>query len=262
MSSDQAQNLRELVKNEKRCKTIFFMSCKEKIGQTVSITNIATLLSENNYKTLILDSGAGFFRTDVLLNVFPKYGIKSIMNNNELLDEVLVNVDDNLQVLYARTIFEEIQTSEEMLKKLQKYLNDLRQDYDFILVDLENVHIESIKEIIDLNTRILFTLNTGDLDCLKRTYATIKDIQIHTETKEVNIIINKVNDKSVADEFYQRLKIASDKFLGVQVENMGYISNDEKIAESLKEQKPIVKIYKDSQIYNDFKDIFSQMILN
>ena len=173
-----------------------------------------------------------------------------------------MTVNDNLQVLYARTIFEEIQTSEAMLTKLQKYLSEIRQEYDFILVDLENVHIESIKEMIDFNTRILFTLNTGDLDCLKKTYATIKDIQIHTETKEVNIIINKVNDRYVADEFYQRLKIASDKFLGVQVESMGYISNDIKIAESLKEQKPIVQIYKDSQIYNEFKEIFSQMILN
>ena len=262
MSNDQAQKLRELVENEKKCKTVFFMSGSEKVGQTVAITNIATFISENNYKTLILDSGSGFFRTDVMLNVFPKYGVKSIINNDESLEEILVSINDNLEVIYMRPIFEEIQTSKEMLAKLQKYLKAIKQNYDFILIDLEETRVSSIKSLIDKDTKLIFTLNTNNLECLKRTYSIVKEIEVNTDMRKVNIIINKVKEKSIADEYYNRLKMASDKFLGVQIENMGYISNDDKIPQSLKEQIPIVKSHKDSEVYNEFKDIFTKIILD
>lgn len=261
MSNDQAQKLRELVKNERKCKTIFFMSGSEKVGQTVTLTNIATLISDNNYKTLILDSGSGFFRTDVMLNVFPKYGVKSIINNDESLEDILVSINDNLEVIYIRPIFEEIRTSEEMLVKLEKYFKSIKQNYDFILIDLEETRVSVIKSLIDKDTQFLITLNTNDLECLKKTYSIVKEIEINTDIRKVNIIINKVKEKSLADEYYNRLKMASDKFLSVQIENIGYISNDDKIPQSLKEQVPIAKSYKDSEIYNEFKDIFTKIIL-
>lgn len=262
MSQDQAKNLRELVKNEGKCKTIFFMNGKEKVGQTMTITNLATLLSENNYKTLILDSGAGFLRTDTLLNVIPKYGITSVISNNECIEDMMVSINDSLKILYTRTLFEDIQTSSEVLIKLQEYLSKLKEDFDFILADLEQINISSIKDIIDYDTEVLFTLNTDDLECLKKTYFIIKEIESYTDIKKVNIIINKVVDINLADDFYERLKIASNKFLGVQVEKIGYISKDAKVPESLKEQTPIIKLYEDSKVSDEFKEIFSNIILS
>ena len=262
MSQDQAKNLRELVKNESKCKTIFFMNGKEKVGQTMTITNLATLLSENNYKTLILDSGAGFIRTDTLLNIMPKYGIKAAINNSESMEDIMVSINEKLKVIYTRTLFEDIQSSDEMLEKLKACLGKFKEEFDFILIDLEKNNISSLKDIIDYDTDVLFTLNTNDLECLKKTYAIIKEIESHTNIKKVNIIINKVVDIDLANDFYERLKIASDKFLGVQVENLGYISRDIKVPESLKEKTPIIKLYEDSKVSKEFREIFSQIILN
>ena len=259
MNQDQAKNLRELVKNENRCKTIFFMNGKEKVGQTMTITNLATLLSENNYKTLILDSGIGFLRTDTLLNVIPKYGITSAIDSSDYVEKMTVSIADNLKVLYTRALFEDIESSSEMLIKLQECLSELKEKFDFILVDLEQIKINSIKDIFDYETEVLFTLNTGDLDCLKKTYVMIKEIESYTDVKKINIIVNKVVDLSLSDDFYERLRIASDKFLGVRLEKIGYISKDDKVPESLKKQVPITKLYKDSKVSNEFKEIFSNI---
>lgn len=262
MSNDQAQNLRELVKNKEGCRTIFFMSGKEQVGQTVTLTNIASLLSENEYKTLILDGGSGFLRTDTMLNIFPKYGIKSTILEDESIDDLIVSVNDNLEIIYIRTVLEEIKDSKEMLLKLEKYLDSLKQKYDFILIDLDEANIESINSLIKDNDKVLFTLNTNDSECLKNTYSLIKDIQHYTNIRRVNIIVNKVIDKNLADDLYKRLNMATEKFLGVKTVKIGYISNDDKVLKSLKKQIPITNLFKDSDLYNEVKEIFSQIILD
>lgn len=262
MSNDQAQNLRELVKNEEKCKTIFFMSGKEQVGQTVTLINIASLLSDNEYKTLILDGGSGFLRTDIMLSVFPKYGIKNAVNNDQPIDDLIVRVNDNLEIIYIRTLIEEIESSKEILSKLGKQLENLKQVYDFILIDLDEVNIKSIKDLIKDNDKILFTLNTNDKVCLKNTYSMIKDIEYHTNIRKINIIINKVIDEILAENLYKRLKTVSDKFLDIKIVNTGYISDDEKVVESLKRQVPIANSFKDSKVYSELKEIFSQLILD
>lgn len=262
MNQDQAEKLRELVENDRKCKTILFMNGKEKVGQTMAITNLATLLSENNYKTLILDGGDGFVRTDTLLKVMPKYGIRNFINNGESIESLMVPVNDNFKVIYARTLLEDMQTSTDVVNKSIEYLENFKEDFDFILVDLENINIIHIKDIIGYDTEVLFTLTTDDLGCLKKTYAIIKEIGSYTDIKKVNIIINKVVDKELADDFYERLKIASNNFLGIKVESLGYISKDIKVIESLKEQTPITKLCEDSKVSKEFKEIFSQIISN
>ena len=262
MNNDQAENLRKLVENESKCKSLFFMSGKEKVGQTVLITNLATFLSENDYKTLIIDSGSGFFRTDVLLNVFSKYGSVKAIENSESLDDLMVSINDNLEIIYMRPVFEKVKTSKELLTSLEGYLDDFKEKYDFILIDLEDSDIESIKVLFDYRTKLVFTLDSGDLEELKTTYCIIKDIENNTDIEEVNIIVNKVKNKSLADDIFERLKLACDKFLGIEVRNLGYVSDEDKVVESLKEQSPVIDLYKDSEIYDEFKEIFSQIILD
>ena len=177
MNNDQAENLRKLVENESKCKSLFFMSGKEKVGQTVLITNLATFLSENDYKTLIIDSGSGFFRTDVLLNVFSKYGSVKAIENSESLDDLMVSINDNLENIYMRPVFEKVKSSKELLTSLEGYLDDFKEKYDFILIDLEDSDIESIKILFDYRTKLIFTLDSGDLEELKTTYCIIKDIE-------------------------------------------------------------------------------------
>lgn len=262
MNNDQAENLRKLVENENKCKSLFFMSGKERVGQTVIVTNLATFLSENEYRTLIIDSGSGFFRTDILLNVFPKYGVKSAIENDEPLNNLIIPINDNLEVIYMRPIFEAVKISKDLLLKLAKYLEIFKETYDFILIDLEEGHIESIKELFDYRTKAMFTLESDSLEELKTTYSIIKDIESNTNMDQVNIIVNKVSNQSLADDISQRLKMACDKFLGIEAKKLGYIRKEEKIQESLKRQLPVVKLYEDSEIYNEFKEIFSQIILD
>lgn len=262
MNNDQAENLRKLVENESKCKSLFFMSGKEKVGQTVIVTNLAAFLSENEYKTLIIDSGSGFFRTDILLNVFPRYGAKSAIENNESLNNLIVPINDNLEVIYMRPIFEAIKTSKDLLLKLEEKLEGFKETYDFILIDLEEGHIESIKNLFDYRTKAMFTLESDSLEELKTTYCIIKDIESNTDMQEVNIIVNKVSNQSLAEDISQRLTMACDKFLGIETKNLGYIRDEVKIQESLKKQLPVVNLYKDSEVYNEFKEIFSQIILD
>lgn len=262
MGNDQAKNLRELMKGHAKCRTIFFSSGREKAGKSTVVTNLASLLSQNDYKTMILDSGSGFFRSDVLLKISPRYGIMISMNSDEPIEDNSVKINENLDVIYMRPAFEAMKASKELRTKLNGHLDRLRETYDFILIDLEELDIETLKSIIDSDTRFVFVLSSESLKCLKPTYSLIKEIESGTDLRDVSIILNKVIKKELADEICERLRIACDKFLGVQVINLGYIANDSRVPASFRSQIPITLLDEDCEISNQFRDLFSNMILN
>lgn len=261
MNNDQAEKLRQLVKNEKKCKTLFFMSGKEMVGQTVTLSNLALLLSENQRKTLIVDSGGGFFRTDTMFDISPKFGIMDVIDKQDTLESFIVPINENLEVIYMRPMFIETEASNDLRLKVKDYLKQLQEQYDFILVDLEQTNIELLKEILTLESQLLFTLNPDDTKCLKNTYKMIKKITSNTEIKKITTITNKVEEKQSSNHCYEKLKEVSNQFLGVQIDNIGYISNNAKILESLKKKTPVVILYKDSDIYSEYKEIFEQITI-
>lgn len=262
MGNDQAKNLRELMKNQVKCRTLLFASGRDKVGKTTLVTNLASLLSRNEYKTIILDSGSGFFRTDVLLNTRPKYGTLHMIECELPIEESLVNVCDKLDIVYMREVFEKVKTSIELKEKLNVFLIKLRETYDFILIDLEELDIASLVDLVDRETQFLFVLSSENLKCLKPTYSLVKEIEQETEIKEISLILNKIKNDNLKEEISQRLKIACDKFLGVKVVNLGYISNSIKVPESFRRQTPITVLDEDCEVSDDIKDLFSNIILN
>lgn len=262
MGNDQAKNLRKLMKERAKCRTIFFSSGREKVGKSTVVTNLASLLSQNDYKTMILDSGSGFFRSDVLLNVSPRYGIMTSMNANDPIENNSVKINENLDVIYMRPLFEAMKTSEELRTKLIGHLDRLRDTYDFILVDLEELDIVTLKGIIDSDTQFVFVLSSESLKCLKPTYSMIKQVESGTDLRDVSIILNKVLKQELAEEIRERLSIACDKFLGVKVTSLGYIKNDNKVTASFRSQTPIALLDEECEISNELRDLFSNMILN
>ncbi|AFS78588.1 flagellar biosynthesis protein FlhG [Gottschalkia acidurici 9a] len=262
MSNDQAKNLRELVSKEKNCKTILFISGKERVGKTMTITNIGTLLSEMGYRTLILDCGAGFFRTDVLLNTVPKYGIKTVINNNEPIEDIMVSINENLKVIYGRPLLEEIQSSKDILIKIEDYFKELQNEFDFILVDTEKIEIRSFSGLLKDSSSVLFVLTTDDIDGVKSTYTILKQVASYTDINDIGLIVNKVKDYMIANDVYERLRTTSEKFLSIKISNIGYISDDISVSESIREQTPVTRLYERSKISNEFNEIISRIKVN
>lgn len=259
MDNDQAKKLRDLVSQANESSIITFLSSKEGIGKTTITTNLASLLCKTGKNTLLIDCSSGLLTTDILLNIVPKHGIKKLISQGKSIDECLVTVDDNLKVLYGKSLVEELKREDINLDVVQDQTQYIKSNFDFILIDIDTYDVNFILDIFKENVEFVFILPPKDLKCLQETYATIKYISKDTPINNIKIIINKVEGLNSANETYDRLSMVAEKFLSIDILKLGYISKSKLIPESIKSRVPAISLYEDSEIYKEFKHILSEI---
>ena len=71
-------------------------------------------------------------------------------------------------------------------------------------------------------------------------YALIKTIkeENHGTTPDFKVVVNRVDDEEEGDEIFNKISRASSKFLGIPLQNLGYIPYDKFLVKAVKHQQP------------------------
>jgi len=258
---DQAATLREIRKKENHqegsrvksdisalsphdTRVISVTSGKGGVGKTNIAANLAYLLSvQNKKKTLVLDADVGLANIDVILGIHSRYNLSHVLKGEKTLAETLVDGPGGIKILpSASGIPEMTDLSRGQKLTLIDELNTLNDSLDFMMIDT-GAGISSNVMYFNMAAKEIIVVTTPEPTAMTDAYALIKVLYQRHAKRRFRLIVNMVKNAAEAKEIYLRLSNATDHFLNLTIEYLGYIVLDEKVREAVRHQKALAEIY-------------------
>lgn len=249
---DQAQKLRDIVnftdeytdENVHDAKLISVSSGKGGVGKTNFTLNLGISLAKLGKRVTVIDADLGLANVDVLLGIVPKYNLWHVIRGEKSIDEISLEGPEGIRVISGGSgITELVDLSDEDLSSLIESFLYLNQQSDYILIDTGAGISKSVLSFVDASQDVIVIV-TPDPTSITDAYALIKNIS--TGETSVKVVINRVDSSREGDDIFNKINIATKKFLSRDLENIGYIYEDTNVRRAVKKQNPFVIAYPNS----------------
>jgi len=112
-------------------RTVAVTSGKGGVGKTFFSANLATSLSRQGLKVLVLDADLGLANLDVVLNLFPKITLHDVFTGKSSLADAIVPAPGGFSVLLAGSgMVEYSRMTPEVRDQLQKVIADVAPRFE------------------------------------------------------------------------------------------------------------------------------------
>jgi len=244
---------------ERPVRVLAFTSGKGGVGKTNIAANIAYILSRRNRKTLVLDADMGLANIDLLLGLTPKYNLYHVLKGDRSLAETLVEGPGGMMVLPSSSgIAEMTDLSRGQKLTLLDAVNSLRKKPEFLLIDTA-AGISGNVTYFNASAHEIIVVTSAEPTALTDAYALMKVLYQGYDRKKFRLIVNMVNHPTEARDAYERLRQATDHFLNVTLDYLGFILHDPRLPEAVKKQKALAELYPTSPASRCLQDIASRL---
>ncbi len=183
-------------------KTIILISSKGGSGKSTVAIGLATALSQNDKKILLIDADEGARCLDTLLSVGEKtvFDLGDVLSGNAELSDAVLSVDKLPGVSVLPSPF-----SPEPLDfdKLAKFIDNVKEQYDFIVLDTKG-QLPAIKVSKLPKDALFLSVVTPDSIAIKNTGLLTSELALHSvkcrlvidrfEPKNADGKINNIDD--------------------------------------------------------------------
>ncbi len=244
---DQADKLREKVEmlNDRvpSSRVITVTSGKGGVGKTSISVNLALQLKEQGKNVVILDADFGLANVEVMLGIRPQYNLVDLIYNNKTIEEIITEGPMGIGFISGGSGVQDlVNLDKERIKKLIAKLVKLDSLYDVIIIDTGAGIADSVIEFVLSSPEVLLVV-TPEPTSITDAYSLLKAVNrkkdFKREQKSIKVIANRVENGEEGQEIYNKISIVVSKFLNIQLEYIGYIPLDKKIANAVIEQKPV-----------------------
>lgn len=257
--NDQASSLRDLVKDSNENTTKIFTVCSGKggVGKTNISTNLALAFRDLNKKVLIVDSDHGFANVNILFGVAGRNTMQDVLKGNAELKDVILEVHGVSIIPGGNDVvdFEKEPISSEELKRQFESIGY----YDIIIVDSSaGISHSVLSNVIFAHEIIVIT--TPEATALTDAYALLKNVNALKLKSRAKIIINRALDQEEGYLIYSRLKAAVDKYLNINLDYVGYLSEDKVVTKSVRAGTPFYLAHPKSEVSADIRRIAETLL--
>ncbi|MEA1973464.1 MAG: P-loop NTPase, partial [Candidatus Cloacimonadota bacterium] len=161
---NQSNQLKKFIKKGEKKKEdlaelIAISSGKGGVGKSNFILNLAIALSIRGKKVLLIDADMNLSNIDILLGIYPEFTLSNFLDDLISVEKVLVDGPKGIKILPAASgDINVMNNGEKLQKSLIKVYNDLRKDFDFILIDTgAGISDITVDFIVSANQTILIT---------------------------------------------------------------------------------------------------------
>ncbi|AEG59530.1 MinD/ParA family protein [Desulforamulus ruminis] len=242
MMRGQELNLNEAAWRDRNsgARVIAVASGKGGVGKTNLTVNLAVELSRRGYRVAVFDADLGMANVEVLLGIVPQYTLYDYLYQGKRMDEILAFSPLSVQVISGGSGFVELANLEpELSGRLGQGLQELDRMFDFILVDNGAGISKTVLGFLAAADEVIMVI-TPEPTSLTDGYGLIKVLSKYHVHNRIMVVINRALDQREAQSTFQRLEYTADKFLQVQLVNLGTILEDKSVVQAVKSQKPFI----------------------
>jgi flagellar biosynthesis protein FlhG len=277
--NDQAERLREIIskiksqrnesltgtsrmKGEHRARVITITSGKGGVGKTNITVNLAISLSNMGKKVAIIDADIGLANIDVLLGIIPRFTLLDVINNSRSIIEALAVGPGNIRFISGGSgVSELIELEEEAIQIFLDNITLLDKMFDIILIDTGAGLSRTVLGFV-LAADDIILVTTPEPTSITDAYALIKMVARKEKNKRIRVIVNKAESAKEAEDIQNKLKLVSDRFLGMKLIPAGYIVADENVRKAVMSQRPFIINYPNSRASRQIREITKKLLEN
>ena len=259
----QAKKLEKLVeqnstKKSKKTRFVAITSGKGGVGKSTISSNLAYYLAQNGLNVGIFDADIGLANLDVMFNVKIKKNILHVLKGEASVSDILVPITRNLILIPGESGDEILKYSNQTLFERFMQEAQILDKLDIMLIDTGagiGEHIQMFLEAAD----DIVVVTVPDPAAITDAYATIKSISGFRD--EIAMILNMVKSEKEATNIFNKIQNVAHKNIRpeLNLELLGKIDNDSKVASSIKQRELFVKLYPTSSAAKDVAKIASKL---
>lgn len=250
-------------------RTITFSSGKGGVGKSTLAANLGALLARHGHKVLLVDGDFGLANLDLILGissglVSQSARLEEVIDGQARIQDAWVGVAPHLWLLPACSgLGQSFEPRVDLESRLERLLAQLPWEMDFILIDagagqgenVQSLHLKRAESVIVL---------TPEPTAIADAYSLIKLLILQKRVGRFKILVNQVADARQALQAYHRLEGVVRRFLGVEIEFLGHVPRDERIAYSVMQKRLYVDLpwseESQSKVQSSLDWIVSQLV--
>ena len=268
---DQAERLREMAYQARqqieaellqshRSRVVAISSGKGGVGKSTLALNLALVLCTQGKRVLLLDADMGMANLDFMLGMVPKYNLFHMIQGKRSLDDIIIPGPQGMSIIPGGSGIQELANLPAGdMKRLLVELGKLDNDYDYMILDTGAGISQNVTTFI-LAADDVIIITTPEPTSLTDAYGVLKSMNRACYEGNVYLVVNRVSDDSEGILVAEKFKMVTQKYLDVDLVDLGHIINDGIVSESIRKQQPFAEIYPRSRATRNIERIAEKLL--
>ncbi len=223
----------------RRARAIAVASGKGGVGKTNLAVNLGIALVRLGRRVILVDVDIGLANADVLLGIQPRFNLGNVLAGEVGALDALVPCPGGIQLLAGSSASSFSDLSEAERSFLSSSFRQLEACADFIIIDTGAGISRNVIEFCRASEEVL-VVTTPEPTAITDGYALVKAIAREKGHGRIRLVVNQALDRVEAGRVSERLRAVSRRFLGIEVDNLGYVLLDERVRAAVRRRKPFV----------------------
>lgn len=240
--------------------TIAVASGKGGVGKTNVVANLAIAFRRLGRRPMVFDADLGLSNIDVLLHLAPRYNIQHLLKGERSLKEIVVEGPEGILILPASSGVQELTTLNEFQRlRILEEFDSFDHTIDTLLIDTSAGISENVAFFCVAAQEIII-VTSPEPTAITDAYALIKVLSNRYQERDFDILVNSVRSEKEAVDVFKRLSVATEKFLNISINYLGFIPLDYSVQRAVREQKAFISAFPECLASKQIMEIANQLI--
>ncbi len=266
---DQAENLRNVIKARNiksvdNTKVITITSGKGGVGKSNMAVNLAVQFTKLGKKVIILDADFGLANVEVMFGTLPKYNLSDVIFNGMSIRDIITAGPMGIGFISGGSGVVGLNNlNREQIAFLVHNLSLLNDLCDILIIDTGAGVSDQVLEFVLASPEILL-VSTPEPSSLTDSYSLMKAMYKSSKyakgAANVHLVANKVEGEAEAKAVYNKLQSVVQKFLGGDIDYLGFVTKDSQLEKAVRNQKVVSLEYPTSKAAKNFESLASKLL--
>lgn len=239
----------------KPTRVLAIASGKGGVGKTNTTVNLALSLCQMGQRVLILDADLGLANVDVMLGLQPAFDLSHVVAGERTLEEIIAYGPMDLRLVPAASgVMDMVRLDQRAHQHLVSQFDELHQDVDVMLVDLAAGISDSVTQLASACQEVV-VVTCNEPAAITDAYALMKVLRREHEVQEFHILANRTSSAQDGLDLFNKLAVATEKFLDVRLKYLGGIPDDPLVRRAIERQQSVVEAYPGSAAAQSFRRV-------